>query len=182
MKLLVLLHLSIVISIISAMADQTLAKGPKQIRRFERQFSFADGLTSGSILRNLWKRNGQFDSQQRRSRRQFTSFADGSASGTVLSNLWKREAVLSAAGSDLLGGGRTKRYLSAAADGFTSGSILSNLWKRGTVADNAPKTAWNGRLRTKRSDGAASFTSGTILGNLWKRQAFFDAEIPTFTK
>ena len=167
MKLLFLLHLTIVISIVSTMSDQTIVEERKQIDRFERQFSFADGLTSGSILRNLWKRNVQFDRHNHRSRRQFTSFADSTISGTLLNNLWrKREAVLSAG----LGGGRTKRYSSAADYGFTSSNILSNLWKRETVADNEQKTALN-VLRTNRSDA-----------DLWKRQAFFDAESQTFNK
>ena len=167
MKLLFLFHLTIVISIVSTMSDQNLVEGPKQIHRFERQLSFADGQTSGSILRNLWKRDAKFDRHHRRSRRQFTSFADSTISGTLLNNLWrKREAVFSAG----LGGGRTKRYSSGAADDFTSGNILSNLWKRETVENNEQDTALN-VLRTKRSDA-----------DLWKRQAFFDAERPTFNK
>ena len=168
--------------VLPAIAQRALPDETEPIRRHRRQTSFADGLTSGSILNNLWKRDAQFDSQKRRFRRQFTSFADGSASGTILNNLWKREAMKmpSQSGNDLLGG-RAKRF-SSSADGFTSGTILSNLWKRETVAENVPKAGLN-ELRAKRQwSGADSLTSGSILNNLWKRQALFEAEIPTFTK
>ena len=69
MKLLFLLHLTIVITIVSTKSDQTLVEERKQIDRFKRQLSFADGQRSGSILRNLWKRDAKFDRHNHRSRR-----------------------------------------------------------------------------------------------------------------